>query len=137
MVVNFTLDNIGQVARQVLAHIGKPGLIAFYGSMGAGKTTFISTLCKVLETEETASSPTYSIINQYQSPNGIIYHLDLYRLEDEEEALQAGVEECFYGEHWTFVEWPERAPGLLPKAFWKIEITLIDANTRALNINFN
>ncbi|WP_126970000.1 tRNA (adenosine(37)-N6)-threonylcarbamoyltransferase complex ATPase subunit type 1 TsaE [Gynurincola endophyticus] len=137
MVVNFTLNNIEQAARQVLTHIGKPGLVAFYGNMGAGKTTFISTLCKVLETEETASSPTYSIINQYQSPNGIIYHLDLYRLEDEEEALQAGVEECFYGEHWTFVEWPERTPGLLPRAFWKVEITLIDANTRTLNISFN
>lgn len=137
MVINFTLENIEVAAKEVLDYIKKPQMLAFYGEMGAGKTTFISALCRVLKTEEMASSPTYSIINQYEYPGGVVYHLDLYRLKDEEEALQAGVEECFYAEDWSFVEWAERTPALLPKSFWKVEISLIDAHTRSLKINFN
>lgn len=137
MVLNFKLEEIDKVAEAIIQHIGKPQMVAFYGNMGAGKTTLISAICKYLGTEELASSPTYSIINQYESKSGKIYHLDLYRLEDEEEALQAGVEECFYGDQWSFVEWPERTPGLLPNQFWKVEITLLDQGTRSVNINFN
>ncbi len=137
MEVRFTLRNIEEAANQVLSTIGEPQLVAFYGEMGAGKTTLITVLCKLLGVAEVVSSPTYSIINEYETSSGTIYHLDLYRLADEEEAVQAGVEDCFYNDYWTFVEWPERTPELFPEKFWKVSIQRLDEDTRSLNIRFN
>lgn len=94
-------------------------VFAFHGQMGAGKTTFISALCRAKGTKDHIGSPTFSLINEYRFvENGVarsIFHIDLYRLKDEEEALNAGVEDCLYSGSICFVEWPEKAPSLLPE----------------------
>jgi tRNA threonylcarbamoyladenosine biosynthesis protein TsaE len=103
--------------------------------MGAGKTTFIHALCEVLKVKGAISSPTFSIINQYTTEmNTTIYHMDLYRLKDEQEAINAGVEDCLYSGNTCLVEWPEKAPGIFPGDTLHVTITLVNANTRKLNV---
>jgi tRNA threonylcarbamoyladenosine biosynthesis protein TsaE len=115
MDVNFSLDNINEAAKTFLAAIGEKKVIALHGQMGAGKTTFVHAICDVLKVNSAVSSPTFSIINEYKSTDGkIIYHLDLYRLKNEQEAINAGVEDCFYSGNFCLVEWPEITPALFP-----------------------
>ena len=109
-------------------------IYAFQGEMGAGKTSFIRALCAAKNVEETVGSPTFSIINEYSSPTGIIYHLDLYRLKDEEEAVRAGVEDCLYSGEICLVEWPDRAPGIFPKDALGVFLEMLDPNTRKLQV---
>lgn len=109
---------------------------AFHGQMGAGKTTLVHALCEVLEVNDAISSPTFAIINEYRSPlAGVIYHMDWYRLKDEEEALQAGVEDCLLSGNLCLVEWPEKASGLLPDDTLHITIETINTNNRMLNLD--
>ena len=110
----FTLTEIDQIARVFWDTFPNKKIYAFQGNMGAGKTSFIRALCSLKKVKETVGSPTFSIINEYSSPSGIIYHLDLYRLKDEEEAIRAGVEDCLYSGEICLVEWPDRAPGIFP-----------------------
>jgi tRNA threonylcarbamoyladenosine biosynthesis protein TsaE len=115
MDVNFSLDNINEVAKTFLRAIEEKKVIALHGQMGAGKTTFVHAICGVLKVNGAVSSPTFSIINEYNSAEGeIIYHLDLYRLKDDQEAINAGVEDCFYSGNLCLVEWPEITPALFP-----------------------
>lgn len=131
----FKLADIEEAAAQFLKTVQVPAVVAFHGEMGAGKTTFISALCRTLEVRDVVSSPTYAIINQYKTKAGKpVYHLDLYRLKDEEEALMAGVEECFYSGNWCLVEWPEKAPGLLPPNTIHCYLTSVSDNERKLQI---
>jgi tRNA threonylcarbamoyladenosine biosynthesis protein TsaE len=106
--------------------------------MGAGKTTFILALCEMKGVKEVMGSPTFSIINEYffkeNSGAGKIYHIDLYRLKDEEEAIRAGVEDCFYSDHTCFIEWPEKAPGILPPGTLHVFIEVTDTQTRSLTL---
>ena len=111
----FTLKEIHAVAKDFLQEIKGASVVAFHGNLGAGKTTFIQALCTVKEVKEPVSSPTFSIINEYSNGQENIFHIDLYRLRGEQEALQAGVEECLYSGALCLVEWPERAPALLPE----------------------
>lgn len=131
----FKLEDIDTVAASVLANLKAPAVLAFHGEMGAGKTTFISALCKALRVTDAVSSPTYAIINQYKTTHGsIVYHMDLYRLKDEEEALMAGVEECYYSGNWCLVEWPEKAASLLPADAIHCYLSLTADNERKLQI---
>ncbi len=131
----FSLDEIDQVAIQFLEFIKGHTVIAFHGEMGAGKTTFINALCRQLQVMDTVSSPTYAIINQYKTRAGAaVQHLDLYRLKNEEEALMAGVEDCFYSGNLCFVEWPEKAPALLPDNTLHCYLTSTGNNERKLQI---
>jgi tRNA threonylcarbamoyladenosine biosynthesis protein TsaE len=115
MDVNFSLDNINEAAKTFLTAIGEKKVIALHGQMGAGKTTFVHAICDILKVTDTISSPTFSIINEYNSAEGkVIYHLDLYRLKDDQEAINAGVEDCFYSGNLCLVEWPEITPALFP-----------------------
>ena len=115
MDVSFSLDTINDAAQTFLNIIAGKKVIALHGEMGAGKTTFVHAVCDVLQVENAVSSPTFSIINEYTSAEGkTIYHLDLYRLKDEQEALNAGVEDCFYSGNLCLVEWPEITPALFP-----------------------
>jgi tRNA threonylcarbamoyladenosine biosynthesis protein TsaE len=116
MDVNFSLENINEAAKTFLAAMGQKKVIALHGQMGAGKTTFVHAICDSLGVNGAVSSPTFSIINEYKSANGeIIYHLDLYRLKDEQEAINAGVEDCLYSGNLCLVEWPEITPELFPE----------------------
>ena len=136
MEVNFTLDNIDKAAMEFLSATENFTVFAFSGEMGAGKTTFIHALCDALKVTDTISSPTFSIINQYTTSTGkVIYHIDLYRLKDEEEALQAGVEDCLYSGNTCFVEWPDKAPSIFPDDTAYINIEATASNSRKLKIN--
>jgi tRNA threonylcarbamoyladenosine biosynthesis protein TsaE len=136
MDLNFTLENIETAASAVLKKAVDKKVFAFHGEMGAGKTTFIHALCNVMKVKGTVSSPTFSIINQYNTAdNTIVYHMDLYRLKDEQEALNAGVEDCLYSGNICLVEWPEKAPGVFPDDTVHITITVASANARKISFN--
>ena len=132
MELTFTLDTIHTAAQEFLKQVKDKKVIAFEGQMGAGKTTFIHALCNALQVTSTVSSPTFSIINQYGYPGGTLYHLDLYRLKDAEEAVQAGVEDCLYSGSLCFVEWPGRAQQLFPEGTVWVNIDVIDEETRVV-----
>jgi tRNA threonylcarbamoyladenosine biosynthesis protein TsaE len=102
--------------------------------MAVGKTRFIRALCTQKNITETVSSPTFSIINEYSYPDGKLYHLDLYRLKDEQEAVRAGVEDCLYSGAICLVEWPDRAPGIFPVQALEVFIDLQDENTRKIRV---
>ena len=136
MEVNFTLEQIRQTAERLLSASENYKVFAFHGEMGAGKTTFIHALCEAIGVKDVITSPTFSIINQYQTNNGqTVYHMDLYRIKDENEAINAGVEDCLYSGDTCLVEWPEKAAGIFPDETLHITITSVDDNTRKLKYN--
>lgn len=129
----FNIKQIDAAARRLWAEAQYRKVWAFNGEMGAGKTTFIHALCNVLQVTGAVSSPTFAIINEYKSPvAGPIYHMDWYRLKDEEEATQAGVEDCLYSGHLCLVEWPQKAAGLLPVDTLQVYIEAVDEETRKI-----
>lgn len=131
----FSLREIGNAASEFLSITVKYPLIAFHGEMGAGKTTFIHAVCETLGVKDAISSPTFSIINQYLTAAGeTVYHMDLYRIKDEEEAIQSGVEDCLYSGKLCFVEWPEKAASLFPANTLHVYISTVDNDTRKLTI---
>jgi tRNA threonylcarbamoyladenosine biosynthesis protein TsaE len=135
MDVNFSLENINEAAKTFLEAIGEKKVIALHGQMGAGKTTFVHAICDMLGVTASVSSPTFSIINEYISAKGeIIYHLDLYRLKDEQEAINAGVEDCFYSGNLCLVEWPEITPSLFPDDTVHCYLSVSGNNERQLEI---
>ena len=138
MQIETRLDKIDEAAQFFWQHTaGK--VFAFEGSMGAGKTTFITALCHAKAVKSTISSPTFSLINEYNyTEDGklhSIYHIDLYRLKDEQEAINAGIEDCLYSGNICFVEWPQKAPSLLPENTVHIYIEVTGENTRLLKID--
>ncbi len=136
MEVIFRLEHIRAAAENFLADTAGYKVFALHGEMGAGKTTFIHALCEIMQVKDNISSPTFSIINQYYTVDGkIIYHMDLYRIKDETEAIQAGVEDCLYSGKTCFVEWPDKAPALFPDETLHVTITYADDNTRKLKFN--
>ena len=130
----YTLDEINEAAQQVFKYSKGAKVWAINGEMAAGKTTFIHTLCENLGVHSAVGSPTYAIINEYKSNVGAIYHMDWYRLKDEEEALQAGVEDCILSGNLCLIEWPEKALSLLPDNCFHININVLDEQTREIFI---
>jgi tRNA threonylcarbamoyladenosine biosynthesis protein TsaE len=134
MTREFTLNQIDSVAIDILENV-KSKTILFYGDMGAGKTTLISALVKALGGTVEASSPTFSIVNEYEVTNDKVYHFDFYRLDNYQEALDIGIEDYFDSDHWLFVEWPERIDEILP---FHVDISYISLNengARTLKLN--
>lgn len=132
MELKFQLDAIDIAAAGFIDVLTRYKIIAFHGDMGSGKTTFIRAVCAQLKVQDNVTSPTYAIINQYLGSDGIIYHLDLYRLKDEEEAIQAGVEECITSGNLCFIEWPEKIADILPERVLHVTLTVLDGGTRKL-----
>lgn len=128
------LGELKQAAAQILSTYPDDRVFLFYGTMGAGKTTLINELCLQLGVEDHTSSPTFSIVNEYASRRGIIFHFDFYRLKTEAEAFDFGYEEYFYSGNYCFVEWPEKIPNLLPPNTVKISITITDFQERTITI---
>jgi len=131
----FSLNNIGWAAQQFWNSVGDCRVFAFHGSLGAGKTTFITALCHAKGVVEDPSSPTFSIINEYllrQESAGKegAFHMDLYRVNDEEEAVQAGVDDSLYSRKYCFVEWPEKIPNLLPEDTLHVYLSLAEEGRR-------
>lgn len=137
----FSLDNINEVAKNCWDAIGHHRVVAFHGEMGAGKTTLIHAMCDVKGVKDAVGSPTFSIINEYYFTEGglerKIFHIDLFRLKDEEEALDAGIEDCLYSDHICLVEWPEKAPGIFPDDTLHIYLNAVGTGTRKLRIGNN
>ena len=132
----FTLTEIKWAAKQLLNLMGGNKVLAIHGEMGAGKTTFVHAICEVLGVEDVVTSPTFSIINQYLYNNDeTIYHIDLYRLKNEQEAIATGVEDCLYSGSYCFVEWPEKAPAIFSNNTIHAWLYTVDINTRKLVIN--
>lgn len=129
----FQLQEIRQIAEDFWRNYSSQKVFAFHGEMGAGKTTFIHALCDSLGVTDAVGSPTFSIINEYRYPDGRIFHIDLYRLQDEEEALRAGVEDVLYSGQICLVEWPDRAPGIFPPETVHVSIVATDPLNRRLN----
>ena len=133
-----SVEALPEAARQFAAEMGDNTGFAFYGDMGAGKTTFINALCEVLgvDTAETAS-PTFALINEYRSETTaeLIYHFDLYRMESLEEALELGIEDYFDSGAVCLIEWPERIAAALPNDTVSVKITVNDDDSRTLTIS--
>lgn len=133
MIFTFTLAEIIQEAAKIYKAANGKKVWAIHGEMGAGKTTFIHALCQHLGVSSAIGSPTYSIINEYEGNTGIIFHIDLYRLKDEEEALQAGVEECIISQNLCLIEWPERALNLFPDNCFHLTIKTVNHDLREIS----
>ncbi len=131
---NISLSDLPKVAEELLKN-NSSKIILFYGEMGAGKTTFIKEICKKLGVTDTISSPTFSIVNEYLTSSGeTIYHFDFYRLNDESEALDIGVEEYFYSGNLCLIEWPEKINSLLPDNAIKVYLSENTNDTRNIKI---
>ncbi|HIY75155.1 MAG TPA: tRNA (adenosine(37)-N6)-threonylcarbamoyltransferase complex ATPase subunit type 1 TsaE [Candidatus Sphingobacterium stercorigallinarum] len=128
------IDQLPQAAKWLLQQAGTKRVFLFQAPMAAGKTTFIKSICNHLGVESTTSSPTFSIVNEYHSAIGPVYHFDFYRLEDEQEAFDLGYEEYFYSGHYCFVEWPEKIPNLIPEDALLVRIDVLDEKTRRIQI---
>jgi tRNA threonylcarbamoyladenosine biosynthesis protein TsaE len=131
---DYSLDQISSIAKELIQHVPNKVLL-FYGAMGSGKTTLIKEIAKQLGVQEVASSPTFSLVNEYISDKGeIIYHFDFYRINSEEEAYDIGVEEYLYSNSWCFIEWPNKVENLLPLESVAIHISILSNGLRNIQI---
>jgi tRNA threonylcarbamoyladenosine biosynthesis protein TsaE len=141
MEITYTLEQLPEAANMLWKIAGDVTIIAFHGAMSSGKTTLIRALCSAMQVRDVVGSPTFSIINEYYaSEDGKIkkiFHIDLYRLKDEQEAVEAGVKDCLYSDHICLVEWPEKIPSLLPENTMHVFIESVNEHTRKLRIGDN
>ena len=130
------IAQINEAAQTFVEHIGNHRVFAFYGSMGAGKTTFIKAVCEALGVEDVITSPTFAIVNEYTSltTGDTIFHFDFYRIKKLEEVYDMGYEEYFYSGGLCFIEWPELVEGLLPEDALKVNITTNDDGSRTIKM---
>ncbi len=135
MRIEYEKSDINRVARMFIDQIGENTVFAFNGSMGAGKTTFIKAVCEELGVEDVINSPTFAIVNEYETKNGsLIYHFDCYRLKSVEEALNFGAEDYLYSGNLCFIEWPEKIDALLPENTVFVNIKVLSDTKRAIEI---
>lgn len=129
------LENINQAASHFIDNMGRGRVFAFYGKMGAGKTTFIKAVCEQLGVEDVITSPTFAIVNEYTSETSgdTIYHFDFYRIKKIEEVYDMGYEEYFYGGGLCFIEWPELIEDLLPEDAVKVNICENEDGSRTVS----
>lgn len=131
---NYSLNELNAIAKEVIANTSSKVLL-FYGSMGVGKTTLIKELCKELRINDVTSSPTFSLVNEYHTAKEeIVYHFDFYRIEDEEEAYDIGIEDYFYSDAWCLIEWPENIQNLLPLKSTEIHLTQLSDGQRNIQL---
>jgi tRNA threonylcarbamoyladenosine biosynthesis protein TsaE len=136
MQLKFDLNNIDAVAGELFSYFPEKRIFAFYGAMGAGKTTFIKALCRQAGVEENVTSPTFSIVNEYRDRYGekVLFHFDFYRIESLEEVMDIGYEDYFYSKNICFIEWPEKITGLLPDETLRIKIDVLETGERMLRL---
>lgn len=135
---NYGIAEMQIVAAELAEVISQFKVVTFSGNLGAGKTSLIKILCHLWGVQETVSSPTYALVNQYnahhEKTGPLIYHIDLYRVKDEEEAFDAGIEDHLYSGHLCLVEWPEKAKGIIPKGALSVEISYVTDEQRHIRV---
>ena len=131
---NYSLENLSEVANTIISSVKNKTLL-FYGQMGVGKTTLIKELCMHLQVKDNISSPTFSLVNEYEtSKSEKVFHFDFYRIEDEEEALDMGIEDYFYNNDWCLIEWPENIKNLLPLDAVEIYLSILEDGKRNIQL---
>lgn len=134
---SYTLELIPKIAK-IIIQKSKGKILLFNGVMGAGKTTLIKEITKQLGVTDITSSPTFSIVNEYQTTQGeTIYHFDFYRINSEEEAYDIGIEDYLYTDAWCFIEWGENVQNLLPLEITNINIDIVNSNQRTIEIKID
>lgn len=133
------LQDINRAAEEFIQYISQSdaqsNIFAFYGHMGAGKTTFVTAICKALGVEDTVNSPTFTIVNEYRAAKGFpVYHFDFYRINKLQEAYEIGIDEYFSGDGLCLIEWPEKIEELLPEDIIKVTITPQEDGSREVEI---
>jgi len=129
-------EELEKAARRIIDFAGEKKIWLFYGDMGSGKTTLIKAISKVFGIEDMVQSPTFSIVNEYRNTDDIIfYHFDFYRIKNETEALDVGVDEYFESQAYCFIEWPEKIPNLIPDDYLSIKIGINTETLRVINLN--
>ncbi|MBZ9786550.1 tRNA (adenosine(37)-N6)-threonylcarbamoyltransferase complex ATPase subunit type 1 TsaE [Psychroflexus sp. CAK57W] len=134
MKLNYKLENLERIASEILEQ-AKSKYILFSGEMGSGKTTLIKELVKKLGSHHQVSSPTFSLVNEYEGENSVIYHFDFYRIEDETEAYDMGFEDYLDDSHYVFIEWPEKISNLWPEHYSHIKLEVNENQSRSLTLN--
>ena len=129
-----SIDTISEAARTFIEHIGDRRVFAFYGKMGAGKTTFIKAICEELGVDDVITSPTFAIVNEYSLPQGRLFHFDFYRIKKLEEVYDMGYEDYFYSGSLCFIEWPELIEDLLPDDAVRVTITENTDGSRTVSL---
>ncbi len=133
--ISYRLDQIQDAAGQLIAYAGNEKIWVFQGQMGAGKTTLIKALSKEMNVLDQVSSPTFGIVNEYETKGGKrIFHFDFYRLDDPNEALDIGIEEYFYSGEYCWIEWAEKIAYFIPEEFLLIKIVIDSENDRTITI---
>lgn len=137
--ISYSLSNIGNAAHQLWQYAHQYKVWALSGDMGAGKTTLVHALCDMLGVQDAVSSPTFALINEYHydtdGKDNTIYHMDWYRLNDEQEAINAGVEDCLLQKNnLSIIEWPDKFPALLPQGHLRLEIEITGDTERVLSV---
>jgi len=133
MEIAYTIQELPKIAGMILANTTSKTLL-FYGDMGVGKTTLIKELAKKIGVQDTLSSPTFSIVNEYLLDRDKLFHFDFYRINSAEEVLDIGIEDYFESNHWKLIEWPEKVEKFLPMENSKIQLTKNQNGSRTLNI---
>lgn len=134
MNTNYSLKELPQIASEIIASASNKTLL-FYGEMGVGKTTLIKEICKQLGVLDNISSPTFSLVNEYKTnKNNTVFHFDFYRINDENEALDIGIEDYFFDNHWCLIEWPQNIKNLLPLDAIEIHLSILDDGKRNIHI---
>ena len=133
----YSLENLSEIASEIIASAENKTLL-FFGEMGVGKTTLIKEICKKLGVLDSISSPTFSLVNEYQtSTEEKVFHFDFYRITDEEEALDMGIEEYFDNNDWCLIEWPKNIENLLPLDAVEIHLSILNDGKRNIQLNQN
>lgn len=133
-----SLNELESAADQFIKLIGNNKVFAFYGDMGAGKTTFIKSVCRALGVTDNITSPTFALVNEYLTDKGQpIYHFDCYRIKNTDEAYDIGAEEYFYSNQLCFIEWPEKIEELLPANRVDVNIKVSSNNKREITVKIN
>ena len=133
MKISYELNDVDFIANQLIDNV-ETKILLFYGDMGVGKTTLIKAIVKALGSSDEVSSPTFSIVNEYELENDKIFHFDLYRIKDLEEAYNFGIEDYIYSGNWILIEWPEKIEPILIDNYNQIELKLKSKNKRNLKI---
>lgn len=133
MKFTYQLDDLQSIAQNIIGNVNSKTLL-FYGNMGVGKTTLIKEITLLLGVKEVTSSPTFSLVNEYIGFDSKIFHFDFYRIDNEEEVYDIGIEDYFYQNAWCFVEWPEKIPHIIPEEAIKILLNENEDGSRTLQI---